>query len=270
MKRKLPLLCGRFNLSGDIAAYLARRLASRTSISKMFGMRLGAMAIMGHAQFRRVGLSLIDWDMISSNAAVFVYLGDSTGCFFALSDVHQALVILPNDENNEKDVELGLVPFVPRIGTPPFDEDADVMAAKLCLDLFDSSRGTPPFGLFIPSDNGNESDTKLCLALFVSCRSTPPSESSSENHEDGRFFWFPLAEAQLSEAKPADGFKAVACRIVGSAGPRKRTGDDSSDDTLSSDRLLLRRREATCVMRGFPISSYRDGEDCDCLSESPV
>lgn len=184
---------------------------------------------MGHAQFRRVVLSLIDWDMMSS-VALLVDLRDLTGCFFALPDIHKALFMLPDGENDEEDVELCLIPFVPRRGTPPSIEDADVIEAKLCLDLIGSLRGAPPSELFKFSDDDDGTGTILCLTLFDSRRNTPPSGSLSENPEDDRFLWFPLEGAELADNEPADGFNAVAYRF----------GDDSSDETPSSDRLLLR------------------------------
>lgn len=56
---------------------------------------------------------------------------------------------------------------------------------------------------------------------------------------------------------------------VESPGLLGSVGNDSSDETLNSDRLLLRRRAAACVMRGFPISSYGDAGGGDCLSGFP-
>lgn len=147
-------------------------------------MRLGAMVIMGHAQFRRVGLPLIGRDMISSSAVVLAGLGDILGCFFALFDVRQALVGLFNAEIDEKDIKLCLVPFDPRRGTPPSDdddgdadaipvlcvprrrappsiEDVDVIEAK----LYASFRRTPPSKPSTLCDDGL--DARSCLDLFV-------------------------------------------------------------------------------------------------------
>jgi hypothetical protein len=146
----------------------------------------------------------------------------------------------------------------------------------LGLSSIDSSMISP--GTIALVDPGNPTNrTFLCffsfrLALLVLCdgevnfglrllllRCLEGSFFDEALPEGKRFLWVTLVGAGLlGGAFVAGSVLAVCSGLGGSLGGS--LGDAPVEETLSNDRLLLRRRVATCVMRGFPVCAYRDGE----------